>query len=319
MVLDIPPPPHNWLNVGLILACVGTFLVTAAFSALSGSGAGVPDVFFSTQREISAQYELFITPAGFTFSIWSIIFLWLAASLVILLVTLFKTTEYERLYLSPEIASPMVTGTLSLNFILTLAWIFIWDRASINPALLILACICLFLVAITNILVMCSMAKNISDHSQDFYPGSPLFWWGVGYRVILNGLGTYSTWTVVASLLNLATALVYAGEVDQRDAALAALGLLVICHASWFVVENFVIDSYARYIWTPYLVIIWAINGIRAKQFDDPNVPQDLKNFVFAILIIAILTVVVRSVLVIFRMVRKPIYKVSSFCDFIIQ
>ena len=87
------------------------------------------------------------------------------------------------------------------------------NRASINPALLILACICLFLVAISNILVLCSMAKNISDHSQDFYPGSPLFWWGIGYRVILNGLGTYSTWTVVASLLNLATALVYAGEV----------------------------------------------------------------------------------------------------------
>ena len=57
------------------------------------------------------------------------------------------------------------------------------------------------------------MAKNIGDNIEDFTRGSPLFWWGVVYRVILNGLGIYTTWTVIASLVNLTTALVYAGEV----------------------------------------------------------------------------------------------------------
>eukprot|EP00092_Neocalanus_flemingeri_P040904 GFUD01044535.1.p1 GENE.GFUD01044535.1~~GFUD01044535.1.p1 ORF type:complete len:320 (+),score=89.94 GFUD01044535.1:375-1334(+) len=316
MVGDIPPPPHNWVNVGLILASVGTFLLTTAFNALAGSGAGVPGVFYSTVGNISDKYQLFITPAGFTFSIWSIIYLWLAVSLGILVVTIFRKTEFGRLYLTPEIASPAVTATLSVNFVLNLAWIFIWDRSYVNPDLIILASIFLFLIAITNILVMVFMAKNIGDNAHDFTRGSPLFWWGVTYRIILNGLGMYTTWTVIASLINLTTALVYAGQVDQREAVLAALSLLVIFHCTWFVLENTVLDKYARYILTPYLVVIWASNGIRAKKMDDPDVPQDVKDFVLAILIIAILTFVVRLSLVVFRVVKKPLIKISTVTDF---
>ena len=84
-----------------------------------------------------------------------------------------------------------------------------------NANLTILASITLFLIAITNILVMAFMAKNIGDNVEDFKRGAPLFWWGIAYRVILNGLGIYTTWTVIASLINMTTALVYAGEVTM--------------------------------------------------------------------------------------------------------
>ena len=60
------------------------------------------------------------------------------------------------------------------------------------------------------------MAKNIGDNAQGFSRGFPLFWWGVAYRVILNGLALYTTWTVIASLINLNTALVYTGQVDRQ-------------------------------------------------------------------------------------------------------
>ena len=61
---DIPHPPHNLVNVVLIVASVGTFVLTTVFNALAGSGAGVPAVFYATVTIISAKYELFITPAG---------------------------------------------------------------------------------------------------------------------------------------------------------------------------------------------------------------------------------------------------------------
>jgi len=276
----------------------------------------VPDVFYSTVGDISDKYELYITPAGFTFSIWSIIYLWLSVSLLALVISIFAKTKDGRVYLNPEVASPSVTATLSLNFILNLAWIFIWDRSFETTGLTILASITLFLIAISNILVMFFMAKNIGDNIEDFTRGAPLFWWGVVYRVILNGLGIYTTWTVIASLVNLTTALVYAGEVDQRGACLAALSLLVIFHCTWFVIENFVVDFYARYILTPYLVVIWASNGIRAKKMDDPDVPQDVKNYVLAILVIAVITFVVRLVIVIYRGVKKPLTKMSTVSDF---
>jgi len=316
MGVESPPQPHNFVNFGLIWSCVGTFILTTAFNALGGSGAGVPDVFYATVGDISDKYQLFITPAGVTFAIWTIIYLWLAVSLLILVITLFLRTRDGWLYLSPAIATPSVTGTLSINFILNLAWIFIWDRSYVNPSLTILASITLFLIAISNILVMIFMAKNIGDNVEDFTRGAPLFWWGVTYRVILNGLGIYTTWTVIASLINLTTALVFAGEVDQREACLAALSLLVIFHCTWFVVENFVVDFYARYILTPYLVVIWASNGIRIKKMDDPDVPQDIKDYVLAIMIIAILTFVIRLALVIYRMLKKPLTKMSTISEF---
>ena len=57
------------------------------------SGAGVPGIFYSTVGNISDKYQLYITPAGFTFSIWGLIFFWLAASMLFLIATIFLKTS----------------------------------------------------------------------------------------------------------------------------------------------------------------------------------------------------------------------------------
>ena len=67
---------------------------------------------------------------------------------------------------------------------------------------------------------------------------------------------------------------------------------------------------------TPYLVVIWASNGIRAKKMSDPDVPQDIKDYVMAILIIAVFTFVFRLCLVTYRCVKKPLTKMVTVADF---
>jgi hypothetical protein len=52
------------LNAGLIVTSLVIFIITAAFNGLAGSGAGVPDIFYSSVTNISVKYELYITPAG---------------------------------------------------------------------------------------------------------------------------------------------------------------------------------------------------------------------------------------------------------------
>jgi hypothetical protein len=52
------------LNAGLIVTSLVTFIIVVSFNGLAGSGAGVPDIFYSTVGDISAKYELYITPAG---------------------------------------------------------------------------------------------------------------------------------------------------------------------------------------------------------------------------------------------------------------
>jgi len=314
---DIPTMDHSPLNIILITSNVITFIITAAFNAVAGSGTGVGSLFQSTVGDISDKYQLYITPAGFTFSIWSVIYLWIAFSLLFFVVTIFIKTDFGRLYMSPQILTPSVTITLSINFLLNLAWIFIWDRSFNDPNLTIFAAVVLITIAATNILVIAFASRNLAKHSHEFQRGGPLFWWGVLYRFVLNGLAIYTTWTVIASLINIATGLTYAngGQVDQREACLASLSLLVIIHCTWFVLENFFFDRYVRYILTQYLVVIWAVNGVRAKKIDDDNVPQDIKNFIIAILVIAVLTFLVRLGLVIYRYIRKPLNKMSTVTD----
>ena len=67
-----------------------------------------------------------------------------------------------------------------------------------------------------------------------------------------------------------------------------------------------------RYILTQYLVVIWAVNGVRAKKMNDSAVPQDIKDFIIAILVIAVLTFIVRLALVIYKCIRKPLNKMTT-------
>jgi hypothetical protein len=57
-------PKMEKLNAGLIVTSLVTFIITAAINGLAGSGAGVPDIFYSTVGNISDKYQLYITPAG---------------------------------------------------------------------------------------------------------------------------------------------------------------------------------------------------------------------------------------------------------------
>ena len=91
---DMPPPSHSPLNIVLILLTLFTFILTAVFNALAGSGAGVGSIFESTVGDISDKYELFITPAGFTFSIWSVIYLWIALMLLFFIISIFIKTDF---------------------------------------------------------------------------------------------------------------------------------------------------------------------------------------------------------------------------------
>jgi len=154
---------------------------------------------------------------------------------------------------------------------------------------------------------MVFLARNIGNNFQVFNQYQSLYKWGVFYKFSLNGLGVYTTWTVIASLINLTTAIVYTGEGDPKVASLVALSLLVIFHITWFIIENFRVDFYARSILTPYLVVIWASNGVYQNKKNNPEVPEVIKQFVLAILIIAAITFIVRVAIVTFRNFKKPL------------
>ena len=87
------------------------------------------------------------------------------------------------------------------------------------------------------------------------------------YRILLNGFALYTTWCVIASLINLNQAIVfvpvemvkvlevwspapgfYLRYMDlMMDGSKAALSLLLVLHVAWFILENFVYDHICRW------------------------------------------------------------------------
>lgn len=65
---------------GLVHLMAITFVVMVVFNALGGSG--YEALFNQNTGQVSANYTVYITPAGFTFSIWSIIYIFLGAGAI---------------------------------------------------------------------------------------------------------------------------------------------------------------------------------------------------------------------------------------------
>ncbi|KAG5286839.1 hypothetical protein AALO_G00019340 [Alosa alosa] len=92
-----------------------------------------------------------------------------------------------------------------------------------------------------------------------------------GASLVQNGIAVYTTWTTIATLINLTIVLDVSG-VSKTDAATVSLCLLLIEVLGWFIVENFVIDRHVRYILTIYPVVMMALVGNVYKHYD-PEAP----------------------------------------------
>ena len=59
---------HNWVNILCIIVLIISFVLCQIINALAGIGNSA--AFNSSVGEVSAKYELDVTPAGWTFIIW---------------------------------------------------------------------------------------------------------------------------------------------------------------------------------------------------------------------------------------------------------
>jgi len=291
----------------IILLTISTVSLVCmlTFNALSGSGTG-GDLFVCSVSDASDLYQTYITPAGWAFIIWTLIFLWLALGQVFFIISFFiKNNEKRIIHESASTAFLIVT---SFNFILNTSWIFITDRACRHTWLVGLGAGVLFLIFITNIIACALLARNIARSSSSMA-------YRIINRIILNGYCLYTTWTFIASLINLCQAVIYIPvygyllldllENLMKYGAYGCLGLLVAIHVTYFFFENLVFEKTCRWILTPYLVVIWASSAVYDKKHDDPSVPKGIIDFTLAIIIIACITFVVRIVLVAFRSLKK--------------
>ena len=294
---------HNFVNIFCIIGLNIVFLLTCIFNGLAGSGYSA--LFNSNVGNLSRRYELDISPAGFIFSIWSVIYISIGLTFMFygLLMMTKRKTGNGYMYLNPVVASPVYCITYGINLGFNVGWIFSWDRE-----LLVVSSYILCSVAATNIITLILLIRNIEDNNHQLMKEQPKTYWT--YIVFaFNGHGIYCTWTVIASLLNFTHCLHYRDGLEMQTSVLVSLSMLLIIMVGWAVLEMTFLDNFARFFITPYLVVIWALAGILAKKYNEPEVSIVTKGYLIALMGIAVFLLAVKIVVLTFRQVRRNFNK----------
>ncbi|XP_077415779.1 uncharacterized protein LOC144044936 [Vanacampus margaritifer] len=282
-------------RIFVIVLCAVVFVAVLVVNALAGSGRGL---FDSSTGNVSARYETNITPAGWTFSIWGVIYTWL--SLMVLYITLFVFRGSWAQCLLPY----AFYFFWLLSIVLNMIWLLLWDRELMLSALVVL-----ILIVISNygaLSICCFITDYYGLWLKTYYPKDKTCL----TILVQNGLALYTTWTTIASLINFTLVLQLWGVV-KSTAATVSLCLLFAELVGWFILENWVLDRWVRNILTVYPVVIVALLGNVFKHFV-PADPSPNAIFMVTLLVLACILLLFRICNVIWRNKWRPLFSPGS-------
>jgi len=222
----------QWLN---IITFVATFAINylATGFELGGYNTG----------ELSDLIPNLFVPAGITFSIWGVIYFFLAAFLVYQGRDLFKDNKIDMPYVDK------IGYWFIISNIANAAWIFFWHFQVILPPALILSLVVMIIILVSLIMIYLRLNIGKTDISR-------------GERVWVHApFSIYLGWITVATIANVVAVLVSVG-IDPFGPIPEFLTVFVILVA---VIITYLM-LFLREDWVYSLVIVWAILGIYLKQ-----------------------------------------------------
>ncbi|KAK7881836.1 hypothetical protein WMY93_030245 [Mugilogobius chulae] len=290
---------HHGGRLAALLVFLAGYLVSLVFNGLSVVGVGP---YTTTTANVSAIFDTQLTPSGWTFNIWSLIYVWLTALVIYIVTGLCRKNGYGYVYCSPPVLPFGFFVSWCINFCFNIGWLIVWDQGNMIAAMVFLV-----LVIATNYTTMFFTCHGLHLYGPWLKKYHKADLWC--YRIIVqNGIMIYTTWTTIATLINLTIVLVYEAKMNPTDAATISYSLLSAVLLVWFILENFVLDKHVRYVLIVYPVIIWALGGNLDKNYD-PESPNRNGIFIVVLLALACVIFVTRIGLVIWRHIKQPLYK----------
>lgn len=238
---------------------VVVFIVTVAVNALAG---GTTLLNGKTSGEISDLYSTLITPAGFTFSIWSLIY----TLLLVFVVYQALPRNREQSFLR------QVSFLFVLSGVLNVLWLFLWHYDLLTFSVVVMLALLATLIAIYLRLGIGKVDVSLKEKLCVHVPFS-----------------VYLGWITVASITNVAAALTAVGW-DGGGIEGVTWVVLVIVVALVITLAVIGTRKDAAY----GLVLVWALAGIVAKQIENQTVVLTAEVSIIIILI-AIVAMVVFS------------------------
>jgi hypothetical protein len=213
------------------------FVCTLAVNALAGSTTLLNG---RTSGMVSDLYPTFITPAGFTFAIWGIIY----ALLFVFTVFQVLPKNREKPFLF------QVSFLFALAAVLNISWLFLWHYDFLVFSVVLIFALLATLIAIYLRLGIGKSAVSSKERLCVHLPFS-----------------VYLGWITVASIANVAVTLTAVGW-DGWGVEPSTWAVLVICVALLITFAVLVTRRDVAY----GLVIVWALAGILVKQAGNETV-----------------------------------------------
>jgi hypothetical protein len=207
----------------VIVATLGTIIYNslAATGHINASGL--------TPEAILDRYPTVITPAGYAFTIWNLVYLGMA-------VFAFYQGLTANLARFRVIRSVHIFGCL-----LNCGWIYFWHRGQVG------VCAVLILALVATLIVMLVLFIREENANGRLFTTAPI--------------GIYAGWVTAISLVNLATLLKYLGA-ELSNAAWNGIGVSLIILAA---LAAILVRTTLKNFLYP-LPIAWALTAIAIKQ-----------------------------------------------------
>lgn len=234
------------------------FVLTVLVNGLAGSTTILGG---KTTAEISDANPTFITPAGYVFSIWGIIYILLGIFVVFQALPSPREKEYHE----------RISWLFVLSSLLNIVWLFLWQYEYLSISVVLMFMLLTTLIAIYLRLNIVKSATPLREKLTVHLPFS-----------------VYLGWITIASIANVAVTLVSVGwngfGISQETWAI--LIVIVALLITLLVVVTRKDVAYG-------LVIVWALLGIAMKQSENQNIVATTEICATIIVIALILAVLI--------------------------
>lgn len=239
----------KWLN---ILA----FLFTVLVNGLAGSTTILGG---KNTAQISDANPTLITPAGYVFSIWGVIYILLGIFVVFQALPSEKGKDYQK----------RIGWLFVLSSLLNIAWLFLWQFEYLSLSVVLMF---LLLATLISIYLRLNIGKSTAPLREKLAVHVPF--------------SVYLGWITIASIANVAVTLVSVNwdGFGISPETWAALIIIIALLITLLVIATRKDVAYG-------LVIIWALVGIAVKQSENQNIVMitEISAIIVAIVLAAVI------------------------------
>ena len=222
----------NLLRLGNIIA----YVVTLAVNGLAGTTL----LNGRTTATVSDTYPTLVTPAGYVFSIWGVIYLLLLAFVIYQVLPSQRDKPYQK----------QIGALFILSGLFNVVWLFLWQYDYITLSVIVMFALLATLIAIYMRLGIGKTKAPLKERLLVRLPFS-----------------VYLGWITIATIANVSAALVSVNwdgfGLSPQTWAILVLAIAVVITLVVIVTRKDVAYS---------LVVIWALAGIAVKQSMYPDI-----------------------------------------------